>query len=708
MKEEILKNYKNLAKEEIDSLKQVWKEKSVYSDNFESLDSVPTKFKKKLEEGNWVSVWVNIMTGEVIFKEPDAATISRNDYLSISIDEKYDAIKIVEIKTPIPYTWRSKAIDKSNKCKICDVEIYLSYIFKDKTVICTKPKNSSSRTLPLKDLSQVMVNAPEIKSKSAQEEYGGFGLTVSRYNEREQLKKVFSEFFGIGFLSGNTYTNFYDSSDALRFLCSKDIVCKDTPKQRKVDELVKVELPKADISFTTTRSQDLICVANRVNSEYAVLRYFKPTLNRTPYEISRLYVAKKDYIFARKNQEGKFCVCNNKLNAEHFESDDMVLDSEDIFDGTMLEYFKDIYKKLNNDERGKALYVLTSQPTFEKFYKMGFAEICTQYIQSYSGNVSWKRHLEDYFGPIDNIKEKNINKILGFNKYQMEKLKAYQDIYTFYSEYTWGEGNDSICCGLGAALKFLFKDVKAFNDIDNSSFDKIFDIFNIVLSHSNEYNSGYVLRELYKVLKTVIELYSTKTCLNVLPNLKDIIVENSSGSLCTLDNGYIRIFADYLNIIQQLDRVNEIKPYFNSKEDLVRIHDDAVITFNIQKDKVETERFKKRSSFWKKWEYSEDDNFVAIAPTVPADLAVEGITLHHCVKSYIQRVASGATNIMFIRKKDDIEKPFFTVEVSNDKIIEQVHGFANRNADTEPGLETFVKKWAKERKLKLNGINKVR
>jgi hypothetical protein len=92
----------------------------------------------------------------------------------------------------------------------------------------------------------------------------------------------------------------------------------------------------------------------------------------------------------------------------------------------------------------------------------------------------------------------------------------------------------------------------------------------------------------------------------------------------------------------------------------------------------------------------------------PTDLATEGNMLHHCVKSYVDRVANKTTNIMFIRKRDEKDIPFFTVEVGNSGTIEQVHGFANRNADTEPGMTNFVKKWAKAKKLKAQNFNKVR
>ncbi len=66
------------------------------------------------------------------------------------------------------------------------------------------------------------------------------------------------------------------------------------------------------------------------------------------------------------------------------------------------------------------------------------------------------------------------------------------------------------------------------------------------------------------------------------------------------------------------------------------------------------------------------------------------------------------TNILFIREKTDIDKPFFTVEVTNDSVIQQVHGFANRNVDTEPGLDEFIKEWVKKKKMKISNFNKIR
>ena len=52
-----------------------------------------------------------------------------------------------------------------------------------------------------------------------------------------------------------------------------------------------------------------------------------------------------------------------------------------------------------------------------------------------------------------------------------------------------------------------------------------------------------------------------------------------------------------------------------------------------------------------------------------------------------------------IRKNEEINKPYFTVEISNDDTIEQVHGKCNSCVEKDSKLEKFVNKWAKKRIL---------
>ena len=69
------------------------------------------------------------------------------------------------------------------------------------------------------------------------------------------------------------------------------------------------------------------------------------------------------------------------------------------------------------------------------------------------------------------------------------------------------------------------------------------------------------------------------------------------------------------------------------------------------------------------------------------DLKREGETLHHCVGTYINRVAKGETMIFFVRKEEEPEKPYYTMEWKNGKII-QCRGF--RNCDPTPEVKAFT------------------
>jgi hypothetical protein len=146
------------------------------------------------------------------------------------------------------------------------------------------------------------------------------------------------------------------------------------------------------------------------------------------------------------------------------------------------------------------------------------------------------------------------------------------------------------------------------------------------------------------------------------------------------------------------------------KADKVRHYHDAITAvYNSIKTEADNKAFKKNLGKMEFVEYSDDDNeFVVQLPTEANDLVVEGAELRHCVKSYISRVANGSTNIVFIRRKKELDKPFFTVEIDNEHIIQQVHGFANCNASSVEGLTEFIDVWAKKKKLGTSNIDKVR
>ncbi len=79
-----------------------------------------------------------------------------------------------------------------------------------------------------------------------------------------------------------------------------------------------------------------------------------------------------------------------------------------------------------------------------------------------------------------------------------------------------------------------------------------------------------------------------------------------------------------------------------------------------------------------------------LLPATPDEIIAEGQALHHCVGGYVDRVAKKECIILFLRQCEDVDKPFFTVEVRGGKVV-QVRGM--RNCDATPEVKTFMAQW---------------
>ena len=80
----------------------------------------------------------------------------------------------------------------------------------------------------------------------------------------------------------------------------------------------------------------------------------------------------------------------------------------------------------------------------------------------------------------------------------------------------------------------------------------------------------------------------------------------------------------------------------------------------------------------------------------PQELRDESRALCHCVRTYIERVAEGKTSILFVRRKEAPDMPFFTLELSPKGEIIQCRGDHNRAYPEEVGQ--FIEAWDAWRK----------
>lgn len=84
---------------------------------------------------------------------------------------------------------------------------------------------------------------------------------------------------------------------------------------------------------------------------------------------------------------------------------------------------------------------------------------------------------------------------------------------------------------------------------------------------------------------------------------------------------------------------------------------------------------------------------ILVVPKDGSELKREGEALHHCVGTYIDKVAKGETNIFFVRKEKEPDKPYYTLEFKNNRIV-QCRG--SHNCGMTPEVEAFVKAFEKK------------
>lgn len=84
---------------------------------------------------------------------------------------------------------------------------------------------------------------------------------------------------------------------------------------------------------------------------------------------------------------------------------------------------------------------------------------------------------------------------------------------------------------------------------------------------------------------------------------------------------------------------------------------------------------------------------ILVVPKSCEEIRQEGQTLHHCVGTYVERVAKGETMILFIRKYSAPDVPYFTMEWRDNRII-QCRGL--RNCGMTPEVEAFIKVFEKK------------
>ncbi|MCD5165011.1 PcfJ domain-containing protein [Enterococcus faecalis] len=150
-------------------------------------------------------------------------------------------------------------------------------------------------------------------------------------------------------------------------------------------------------------------------------------------------------------------------------------------------------------------------------------------------------------------------------------------------------------------------------------------------------------------------------------------------------------YMDYLHMLEELDTpLNDDTVLY--PENLQVAHDNAVNTLNFLKSEIEEKEYEERKKQIKVFE-AEIDDLLFLTPHSLQEIVQEGSILHHCVGSqrYLEQHKQGATTIVFIRKKEEPNLPYFTLEYRNQQVT-QIQGKCNRQEVPEK-IKQAVRQW---------------
>jgi hypothetical protein len=152
----------------------------------------------------------------------------------------------------------------------------------------------------------------------------------------------------------------------------------------------------------------------------------------------------------------------------------------------------------------------------------------------------------------------------------------------------------------------------------------------------------------------------------------------------------LTLLRDYFDMAHQIGR--DVKKY---PKYLRSMHDIITSNFNSFKKSYSEKLFSGRVR--EDLEY-EDKKYCVITPKTPKEIISEGTSNNNCVGSYIDKILSGETYLVFMRNSKDKETSLITLEVKGDCLV-QYKGAYNRTP-TKDEME-FINKYCKLKDIKI-------
>lgn len=403
--------------------------------------------------------------------------------------------------------------------------------------------------------------------------------------------------------------------------------------------------------------------------------------------------------------------------AKHIRDWDQVVYFQKTKNGFAVRYFS-VYKRYGEDFRHPELSVHELQRDFYEGNQVEFYE-WREFKQT--GKVRWCNDCMKYRFDKPMIYTKNLKRVLKGTEYQYCALKEYLqgsirkrirpfDYLREYRRYPFIEY--LVKAGL-YRLTYEFTQDYYYTTPINKAGKSLPDILGI---KKQEFPLVRELDMSMKELRAYQRLCSTGIRMepeqflrfcerynNAMDTVFDLLkhttlhrIEKYCMPFVDEHHGYLNIlkqWKDYIGFCEELgyDIKNEFVLF---PKHLMDAHDEASAEILKKREVQKREQLRKEEKRAKVLlqEYRKvyawnDGKFMVEVPKDLFSIKEEGHILHHCVGTYTSGVAEGRCIILFVRRLDQPEKPFYTMEIRDEKII-QCRGY--KNQDMTEAVKQFI------------------
>lgn len=162
-------------------------------------------------------------------------------------------------------------------------------------------------------------------------------------------------------------------------------------------------------------------------------------------------------------------------------------------------------------------------------------------------------------------------------------------------------------------------------------------------------------------------------------------------------------WRDYLDACKSLD-MDLTDRHVLYPRALKTEHDVVMAKQRFVVDETVRKSFMEAVAEYKSLEYHRDDYFIKVPETMES-MFEEGRKLNHCCGRYVDDVAEGKAFVLFLRRKENPDEPFLSIEVLPDMSVQQVRGMNDSYISVlkeSKEVSLFLTHWAKMKHLRLS------